>query len=209
MPISVLIADHQFLTREGLYSSLKQESDLTVLTVDNWLEIQRSDLNDIPDVLILDYGESELNSENRTQLKTLVDSYHNLLIISANENKDTIREVINLGVKGFLTKNCQRDEIITAIKMISQGSRFFCDTVLEIIMEQPKVPKKQSNTLSAREFEILKLIATGSSTAEIAEKLHISVHTVNSHRKNILKKLELKSPTQLVAYAHETGIIAL
>lgn len=207
MPISVLIADHQFLTREGLQASLNKESDLDVITVDNWLEIEKTDLSNIPDVLILDYAESELNAENREQLKSLIDQYQNLLIISGDENKETIREVIDLGVRGFLTKNCKRTEIILAIRMISQGSRFFCDKVLEIIMEQPKSTIKTQTTLSPREFEVLKLIAAGNTTAEIAEKLHISVHTVNSHRKNILKKLDLKSPTQLVAYAHEMGFV--
>ncbi|MEL7003797.1 MAG: response regulator transcription factor [Bacteroidota bacterium] len=206
MPVSVLIADHQFLTREGLYASLNKEEDLDVSTIENWTNIEKSSLDKQPDLLILDYAEKELSLETRKQLKALIEMYQNLLIISSDENKDTIKEVIDLGAKGFLTKNCTRDEIILAIKTISGGSHFFCNTVLEIIMEKPEKPANKPSELSSREYDVLELIAVGHSTAKIADQLHISVHTVNSHRKNILKKLSLKSPTQLVAYAHEMGL---
>ncbi len=93
--------------------------------------------------------------------------------------------------------------------MIAQGNRFYCNKVLELLthVEGNDPDDCIPTNLSAREVEILKLIATGYSTARISESLHISIHTVNSHRKNILKKLKLSSPTQLVAYAHEIGLV--
>jgi DNA-binding NarL/FixJ family response regulator len=92
---------------------------------------------------------------------------------------------------------------------VVKGRKFYCNNVLDIITRQtPNVNNEQLRLkLTRREYEILKLIARGYTSTQIAEKLVLSVHTINSHRKNILKKLNLKSPTQLVAYVHSIGLI--
>ena len=209
VPVTVLIADPQYLTREGLQSSLDKEMDLKVVAVENLYEIDKYIKTNKPDVLILDYLQDGLSPDNKATVQQLVEENQQLLIISSDQNTDRIRTVINTGVKGYLTKNCTREEVLTAIRFITAGNRFFCNKVLDILMNEREtgILPLPSTNLSTRELEILKLIATGHTTALIADALHISVHTVNSHRKNILKKLDLKSPTQLVAYAHEAGLV--
>jgi len=205
--VSVLIADPQYLTREGISSLLRQEKDFQVATVNDFTALN-TESNSHPNVMILDYMAGKSDT---LPIKDLMNSWPStgFLIVSSDNDMERIRKVINYGVKGYLTKNCEPEEILTAVRMIARGNRFFCNKVMELLVHVEGNDPKDCDpmNLSSREFEVLKLIAQGFSTIKIADKLNISVHTVNSHRKNILKKLNIKSPTQLVAYAHETGLV--
>ena len=113
-----------------------------------------------------------------------------------------------MGVKCILTKGCSKQEILNAIHSISMGNRFYCNRILDQVMTRPETDEVtcEPADLSPREFEVLQLITKGNRTTDIADKLNISVHTINSHRKNILRKLNLKSPTELIVYAMESGM---
>ncbi|MEM9857133.1 MAG: response regulator transcription factor [Bacteroidota bacterium] len=204
---SVLIVDPQYLTRNGLFHLLDNLDDLNIeMKEDVNLDEDYSSY----DVIITDYLEPYTTQVKEELKENLLEKYTDrLLIISADQNKPRIKELINKGAPGYLTKDCTPDEILSAVEMIAQGNRFYCNKVLELLthVEGNDPDDCIPTNLSAREVEILKLIATGYSTARISESLHISIHTVNSHRKNILKKLKLSSPTQLVAYAHEIGLV--
>jgi DNA-binding NarL/FixJ family response regulator len=202
-----LISDHQFLTARGLSSLLQDQTELHVEVLSEWnpksiIEIIR---NQKPDLFILDYlafddGEDFLLELLRKFPETT------LLGITADTDHRRIRRMINHGIKGLLTKNCQSEEILTAVRTLLKSNRFYCNRVLDVLVnhEEPS-PNLSNQPLSEREMQILQLIAEGFSTSEIADSLSISVHTVNSHRKNMLKKLELKSPIQLVTWAIENG----
>ena len=207
MKTSVLIVDPQYLTRNGLFHLLDNIDKLKI----EMAEELNADLRYASfDVIIADYLEP-YTSSIKCDFKEILLKNHSrrLLIISADQNKTRIREMISLGTSGYLTKDCTPDEILSAVEMIAKGNRFYCNKVLELLthVEGNDPDDCVPTNLSAREVEILKLIAKGFSTAKIADSLHISVHTVNSHRKNILKKLKLSSPIQLVAYAHEIGLV--
>ncbi len=206
MDISVLIIDPQFLTRNGLFHLL---DNLDKLKIDMAEDIEEHKDYSSYDVIIADYIEPyDYSVKQDFKTKLLEKFSQKLLIISSDQNKARIKEVISVGTPGYLTKDCTPDEILSAVEMIAQGSRFYCNKVLEMLthIEGNDPMDCMPTELSAREVEILKLIATGMSSVKIADNLHISVHTVNSHRKNILKKLKLSSPAQLVAYAHEVGL---
>ncbi len=207
MKTSVLIVDPQFLTRNGLFHLLDNVDQLEIeMTEELCEDIDYAQF----DVIIADYLKPYTGLVKKDFSKMLLREYGNkVLIISADYNKRRIKEVISAGASGYLTKDCIPDEILSAVEMISKGNRFYCNKVLEMLthVEGNDPNDCAPANLSEREIEILKLIANGSSSLKIADQLHISVHTVNSHRKNILKKLKLKSPTQLVAYAHEIGLI--
>ncbi|MEM6526091.1 MAG: response regulator transcription factor [Bacteroidota bacterium] len=207
MKTSVLIVDPQYLTRNGLFHLLDNLDDLNI-EMEEDVELNQDYSN--YDVIITDYLEPYTTTIKNGFKESLLEKYTDrLLIISADQNKSRIKELINKGAPGYLTKDCTPDEILSAVEMISKGNRFYCNKVLETLthVEGNDPEDCVPTNLSAREVEILKLIAVGNSTAKIADGLHISVHTVNSHRKNILKKLKLSSPTQLVAYAHEIGMV--
>lgn len=138
-----------------------------------------------------------------------------IIILSSYDDLKIIREVMKLGAKGYLTKKCAGENIIEAIEAVNDNQEYFSDAVRQKIFDsfREKDPKINQNThtenqlLSPREIEIIKLIALEYSGTEISEKLYISTHTVETHRKNIMKKLNIKSTIGLVKYALKNNLI--
>ena len=130
----------------------------------------------------------------------------NFLVVSDNDKPARVKRFIKAGIKGFLTKGCSEEEIQTALKLIEDGGKFYCQKVIEIIADENQ---KADLEISEREMEIIDHICKGHSSSQIGDKLNISLHTVNSHRKNILKKLGFKSPTELIIYAVKQGWVNL
>jgi DNA-binding NarL/FixJ family response regulator len=161
-----------------------------------------------PDVLILDYPERQ-SDMNATLTEFIKLQANNILVVTNEIEKGHIKNLLSLGVKGIVTKRCSQTEIIHAIESVAKSNRFFCNSILEIVMAPHEEVGQncEPTDLSKREFEVLELIAKGFRTADIAEKLFVSIHTINSHRKNILKKLKLKSPAQLIVYAIESKLV--
>ena len=207
--IKVLISDFQFLTREGLIKLMEgtQHFDLVGVLEDReqWME-QVTQAQ--PDVLILDYPERQ-SDMNATLTEFIKLQASNILVVTNEVEKGHIQNLLSLGVKGIVTKRCSQTEIIHAIESVAKSNRFFCNSILEIVMAPHEEIGQncEPTDLSKREFEVLELIAKGFRTADIAEKLFVSIHTINSHRKNILKKLKLKSPAQLIVYAIESKLV--
>ena len=207
--IKVLISDFQFLTREGLIKLTEstQHFDLVGVLEDReqWMEQVTQGQ---PDVLILDYPEHQLDM-NAALTEFIKLQSSNILIVTNEAEKEHIQNLLSLGVKGIVTKRCSQTEIIHAIESVAKSNRFFCNSILEIVMapHEEAIANCEPTDLSKREFEVLELIAKGHRTVDIAEKLFVSIHTINSHRKNILKKLNLKSPAQLIVYALESKLV--
>ncbi|MDX1410378.1 MAG: response regulator transcription factor, partial [Saprospiraceae bacterium] len=131
-----------------------------------------------------------------------------ILVISADEEKDRIYGVIQDGVNCYITKECDEMEILDAIEAAHKGSKFFCNKVLDFILAKSfREDNCDPTPLTPREKEIVVLTAQGLIAKEIAHELGLSTHTVYTHKKRIMKKLELKSPVQLVLYALETGML--
>ena len=207
--IKVLISDFQFLTREGLIKLTEstQHFDLVGVLEDReqWMEQVTQGQ---PDVLILDYPEHQLDM-NAALTEFIKLQSSNILIVTNEAEKEHIQNLLSLGVKGIVTKRCRQIEIIHAIESVAKSNRFFCNSILEIVMapHEEAIANCEPTDLSKREFEVLELIAKGHRTVDIAEKLFVSIHTINSHGKNILKKLNLKSPAQLIVYALESKLV--
>jgi len=136
------------------------------------------------------------------------------LIVSTNQNRQDILKTIEYGVNCYILKECDKEEIIGGIYAATKQEKFFCGKVLDIIMENLAHKCTDSHcdhcqpvTLTAREIEIVKLISEGYTSNSIAEKLHVSFHTVSSHRKNIFKKLNINNSSELLIYAVNKGIV--
>jgi len=130
--------------------------------------------------------------------------------MTGETDRKRVRDILKTGVKGMVTKTCSQQEIINSVIAVSQGNRFYCNKILDVVMENNGLEEEEDCTptdLSTREYEVLQLITKGMTTTKIADELHVSVHTINSHRKNILKKLGLKSPAELIVYALESGMV--
>lgn len=211
-PVKVLISDFQYLTREGLIHLIEKDDSFDLVgIVDRPEDLLKTILENHPDVLLMDYQSQDpvLLSLLKQVIATQAT---NILIITNNDKRNHIKALLDLGIKGIVTKSCSKPEIINAINSIAQNNRFYCNRILDIVMgqQEPEVEAEvdcEPTDLSPREYEVLQLITKGFKTADIADQLHVSVHTINSHRKNILKKLKLKSPAELIVYAMETGLV--
>ena len=207
--IKVLISDFQFLTREGLIKLTESTQNFDLVGV---LEDQKQCMDQFiqlqPDVLILGYP-GDQSDMNETLTEVIRMQASKVLIVTDEVEKAHIQNLLGFGVKGIVTKRCSQIEIIHAIESVAMSNRFFCNSILEIVMapREEVLANYESTDLSKRELEVLELIAKGYRTVDIAEKLFVSIHTINSHRKNILKKLNLKSPAQLIVYALESKLV--
>lgn len=208
--IKVLISDFQFLTREGLIHMVNEKDQFELAgVVEGADEVMKSVLQEHPDVLLMDYeGDDPVL---KSLLNQVVQSKATNVLIITNEDKRVhIKPLLDMGIKGIVTKQCSQSEILNAIESVSKNARFYCNRILDVLIENEQEIKEQDcepTDLSPREYEVLQLITKGHKTVQIADELNVSVHTINSHRKNILKKLNLKSPTELIVYALETGLV--
>ncbi len=209
-----LADDHQVLI-DGLSNLLQTVSNFEVAgTSLDGTTVYEDVVKDQADVLILDIsmpkkdGIETLKEFNEKKLLCKV------IILSSYDDLKIIKEVMKLGAKGYLTKNCAGENIIEAVEAVYQGQEYFSDAVRKKIfnsfMDNPKLNHNavvENPLLSPREIEIIILIALEYSGKEISEQLFISSHTVETHRKNIMKKLNIKSTIGLVKYALKNNLI--
>ncbi len=204
------IADGQPLTRAGLKHLLDSRNNMSVVAeFDSAEALYASNEHLGADVLIVDH--SSLDMVLPDGLKLLASRFIRtaVLIVSGDKEKENVIKVMSTGVQGYLTKSCSEAEILNAVNATAKGDKFFCNKVLDILMDShlTKEVDCEPTNLTSRETEVLQHIARGLSSRQIADTLSLSLHTVNTHRKNILKKLRLKSPVELVRYALETGLV--
>jgi len=177
--------------------------------VDGAEDLMKEVLQQHPDVLLMDYQSDDPVLKSLLN-QVMASNATNVLIITNEDQKEHVKPLLDMGIKGIVTKKCSQTEILNAIESVSKNSRFYCNRILDLLIEKDNEPKEvdcEPTDLSPREYEVLQLITKGHKTVQIADELNVSVHTINSHRKNILKKLNLKSPTELIVYAMETGLV--
>lgn len=208
--IRVGIADAHFVVREGLKYVFSHDKHLKVVG-------ECSDGKDIPkllkenlDVLVFDYDHADYISFEDLQKVFRVAPDTHVLVISAHTDTATINRIIRQPVKGLLSKECSEAEILDAVRATAKGDKFYCNRILDVVTESQKEGAGQDcspTLLSQREIEVVEYIAQGLTAAEVADKMCLSVHTINTHRKNIFKKLGVNSTTELVRYALKTALI--
>ncbi|KAA3640065.1 MAG: DNA-binding response regulator [Bacteroidetes bacterium] len=210
--VRVIIADNQYLTRLGLTCLINELDDFRIIgeadEEDDLLPLVQEKK---PDLIIIDYFQPDHFSVATIRKLQAISDQIRILVISADNNRHRIYNVIEKGVSGFLTKTCDKKEIVDALIAIAQSNqRSFCNKILELILERSFAKPGDEcapTPLSPREIEIVKLISQGLIAKEIARILNLSTHTVYTHRKNIMKKLNLSSSSELVLYAVNSGIL--
>ena len=211
--IRVLLADDHKIFRDGVRSILEKEKDIEVVDdAANGKEvIEKIEKLEI-DVLVLDI---DIGKPNGIEITEMVSKNHpdvKILILSMMGLHDFVIQALEKGAIGFLLKNTGKDEVLTAIRSVSKGDSYFSREVSAILIEQLHKPSsaRKKNTdipLSVREIEVLKLIAQEFSNPEIAERLFISIRTVDTHRRNLLEKLGAKNTAGLVKFAIQKGLV--
>lgn len=209
--INLLIADDHTMFLEGIVSLLGQEPEInSIKKANNGIEALNIIKTAAVDLIILDISMPEMDGIELTKILKKNYPKIKILVVSTHSNVNIISRLIRIGVNGYLLKNAEKSELLTAIHSIMAGNNYFSEETEEkYSYNQLKIEKQALNLteLSSREKEILVLIAHEYNTAEIAEKTFISLNTVNTHRRNLLSKLNAKNTAGLVKYAVENGLV--
>jgi DNA-binding NarL/FixJ family response regulator len=200
--IDVLIADNQPLTREGVKATLSNIVDINIIgTVAYSIELEQLLITRKPRVIILDPNYNQRFTAADIKNIKLKHSNTRVLVLSNRQSREEIQTLIDLGIKNYVFKECSREELVHAIYSAAKGEQFFCKNTFQTLFGNKLLPEKDDNIpqLSSRETELIHLIAEGLTNKEIADKLFLSVHTIKTHRKNIIKKLgfSFKNTTEL------------
>jgi DNA-binding NarL/FixJ family response regulator len=215
--IKVLLADDHKIIRIGLRGILEREEDMEVVgEAESGTEVVDMLQKTVTDVVLMDIDMGRSNGTETTRKVRAMFPDVRVLALTMHEEAEHIIYMLEAGASGYLLKNVGRDELLSAIRTVVQGNSYFSHTVSATLLKaitdlksKPASTSKQTSgsPLSDREIEVLKLIAQEHSNGEIAEKLFISIRTVDTHRRNILEKLQVKNTAGLVKYAIEKALI--
>ena len=209
--IEVLIADDHPMVRSGLRNLLESSKEFVVVSeADNGEDALAKIETTRPHIAILDIDMPKLSGIDAAARIVQVFPRTKVVILTMHEDEAYMAKVIEIGAHGYLLKDADGNEIIRALKRVAGGERYFAGAVSKIMARAAKRQKgadESLGTLTAREKQIIILISEGLSTPEIAKKLFLSPRTVESHRSNIMHKLNIHQATALVRFAIEKGLI--
>jgi DNA-binding NarL/FixJ family response regulator len=205
----VVVADGQDLTLNGIAHVLTKRS-YDVTDARSHDEIRLKLKHPLPDLFIVDYNSvTDLSFDELIGIRQQYESLP-IIAITGNRDKKIILKLLESGVHGFMFKDCNEQDLIRCVEALLRGERFFCTEVFDILMEarlSRPGSEQWPSQLTSREVDIIRLIVKGHSTSIIASELNLSPHTISTHRKNIIRKLKIKSPVELVAQAYDLGLI--
>jgi DNA-binding NarL/FixJ family response regulator len=217
LALRIFIADDHEVVRKGLISLLEAQPDWQVCgeAGDGREAIEKAaELK--PDVLILDIGMPGLNGLEATRQILKVNPNAKILILTLHDSDSVVREVLNAGARGFLLKSDAARDLVAAVEALRRDKTYFTSKVAAMVLEgylkggngaAASAAQVGRNRLTPREREIVQLLAEGKSTKEVAVTLGLSVKTAETHRSNIMRKLQIHSVSDLVLYAVRNNIV--
>jgi len=213
--IKILLVDDHEIVRTGLRMMLLAEDDLEIAGEVNSGEESLQAVQDLkPDVVLMDVAMPGIGGIEATRKIKAVNADTAVLALTMHEDEQYFFEMLNAGASGYIPKRAAPDDLVSAIRVVSQGNVFLYPTLAKMLVkdfldraESGSVPVVEE--LTPREREVLTYIAEGYTNREIAENLVISVKTVDRHRENIMQKLNLHNRVELVKYAIEKGLISV
>ena len=212
--IRILLADDQSLVRAGFRMILKAEPDIEVVG-------EASDGNEAvaeadalrPDVVLMDIRMPGLDGVEATREITGRGTGARVVVLTTFDLDEYVYESLRAGASAFLLKDAKEQHLVSAIRVVAEGGSLFAPSVtrrlIERFAERPNdpAPPRELDRLTARELEVLRLVARGLSNAEIAAQLVVSEHTTKTHVASVLQKLDLRNRVQAVVLAYETGLV--
>lgn len=215
--IKVLLVDDHQIVRDGIKSILTDEQDILLAgSVCNAKEALAFIETNLPDVVIADLSMPNISGIELTEIITAKYASVKVLILSMFNNEEYIVKAIQAGAKGYLPKQDSTTEILLeAIRTIHNGDDFFSPSISKIVMKSfvnnlkgDKINETSGKVqLTTREKEILKLYVEGFTNTEISDKLNLSIHTVKTHKNNIMQKYNFKSTVEMIKYAIKNKIV--
>ncbi len=207
--IRILIADDHKLIRETWTYILDSDPRFQVIAecgdAEEAVELAKQKH---PDIVLMDINMTPFSGLEATQKIRKISPASRIIGVSMHSQPAYAKKMLQMGARGYVTKNSSKEEMIQAILDVNQGNKYICDEIKNIISDQLLDEKENSpniNTLTEREMQIINLIKEGLSSKEIAANLNISLKTVEVHRHNILKKLKLKNSASLVNFINTSA----
>jgi DNA-binding NarL/FixJ family response regulator len=218
----LLIADDHGVVREGIRLVLKSSPDYRIVAEAEDGEQAVALARELhPDVVIMDISMPKLNGIEATSIIKKENPAIRIIILTVHEDEEYVYQILRAGASGYVLKSAGKKEIFAAIKSAVSGGRFFSPGVSEMIVdgfvrrsnEQEarvgQVPARSRSQLTRRETEVLRYIAQGLTNRKIAQTLYLSIRTVNTHRTNLMQKLDIHDTAGLVRHAIESGLVQL
>ena len=209
--IFVLIVDDHKILVEGLRSLINQNSYIQAIgEAENGKDAITLCKDLKPNIVLMDLDMPILNGIEATKIITIDFPQSKVIILSMYPDHKYVQSALKAGAKGFLVKDTVADDLIQAIRVVNGGKAFFSPSVSKIIIESMYIienSKFKEDMITSREKEILQLVTEGKSSNQISELLFISKSTVNKHRENLMKKLNIHDIAGLIRYAIQKGKI--
>jgi two-component system, NarL family, response regulator NreC len=213
--IRILLADDHKLIRGGLRLLVEQQTDLTVVGEANDGREAVALVKSLkPDVVVMDIGMPNLNGIEAAHQITQANPEISIVMLSMHSDESYVLRALKAGAKGYLLKDSAESDLIKAVHAVAESKSFFSPAVSKVLLDDYVRKLKRTGAedaydlLTPREREILQLVAEGKSNKDIANLLNLSVYTVETHRSNIMEKLNLHGIPELILFAVRRGIIS-
>lgn len=213
--LRILLADDHKLLRSGLRLLLERQPDMSVVAeADDGREAVRNAATSKPDVVVLDIGMPNLNGIEACVQITQENSAIAVVMLSMHSDESYVLRALKAGARAYLLKDSAESDLVRAIHAVAEGKSYFSPAVSKVLLEdyvrklQRAGVEDSFELLTSREREILQLVAEGRSNKEVAHLLNLSVYTVETHRSNLMQKLNLRGVPELILYAVRKGIIS-
>jgi two-component system nitrate/nitrite response regulator NarL len=207
----IIIADDHQIVIDGIKSLLQSEVEIQIIgEAQNGKVLLESEHLTEADLVLMDLGMPELNGLEASKALRIAHPNIKILVLTTYADQRSIKDMVKIGVDGYVLKDSGKANFLEAISTIMAGEKHYDKRVTDVLMNSFNPKKSQSTTptpLTEREKDVIRLIAEGLSTNEIANKLFLSAFTIETHRKNIFTKLGFNKVASLVRYAIEEGLV--
>jgi DNA-binding NarL/FixJ family response regulator len=213
MHISILVIDDHELVRKGIISLLGKEEDFRIVgeASDGMGAIKLAE-ELCPDVVVLDVEMPGLDGIESARRIANVCPGAKILALSMHEEQDYVIAMLTTGARGYILKDSALEELVQAIRTVQSGQRYLSPELVDVVLESLEGgttarPQTPLSTLTEREIEVLSHIANGQTSKEIAATLHLSVKTIDAHRQQLMRKLEIYTVAELTKFALRVGLV--
>jgi len=215
MKIKIVVADDHKIMREGLKALIDKQPDMEVAAeAQDGLTATKLARKLLPHIIIMDIGMPEMNGIDATRQIVLENKDVKIVALSMHSDRRFVLEMLKAGASGYLLKDSAFEELVNAVHTVMNGQPYLSPRITDIIVKEYlyNLPRNEPNVftiLTVREREVLQHLAEGKSTKQIASTLNLSVKTVETHRQQIMDKLEIRTVAELTKYAIREGLTSL